>query len=233
MHRTRIVIGMLLIISCFCLANNPVKNDNGDIEIRTPDNKTIEKYQNKREFNYEPRAKRADTFLRRLRYRIIYIWRSIITQSALYPIIKYVIFAGLLVLVILQATKTKLSCLFYRNINTSTVSISEIDINMEDDKLEKMIIDAIHSKEYRIALRYLYIKLLKQLSSRNLINWKKGKTDHDYYSELSTTSYQEPFKKLSIVYEYTWYGNFIPKEEQFLQLNDEFNNLFTRIDEKE
>ena len=231
-QKSRVVICILLLISINCLGNKPVKYDNGDVEIRTPDQGTIEKYKDKRDFKYEPRVKNTDTFFRRLRYKIAYIWHNIITKSKLYPVIKYLIIGGLMVLIILQATKTRLSTIFYRHLNKSTVSISELDINMEDDKLEKMILDAISSKKYRIALRYLYIKLLKLLSSHNLINWKKGKTDHDYFNELKATTYHEPFRKLSIVYEYTWYGNFLPKEEQFLKLNDEFNNFFIRVNEK-
>jgi hypothetical protein len=64
------------------------------------------------------------------------------------------------------------------------------------------------SGDYRLAVRYYYLWLLKKMSMRDLINWHRDKTNSDYLYEMKDGDLKKDFEYLSYVYEYSWYGEF-------------------------
>ncbi len=71
---------------------------------------------------------------------------------------------------------------------------------------EQMITNAIHKEDYRLAIRYAYMRLLQLLQRNQLISYRTDKTNHDYDQELHATV-KKTFRELTTRYEYTWYGN--------------------------
>ncbi len=88
------------------------------------------------------------------------------------------------------------------------------DINF-DDELEK----AIAQHNYRLAVRLLYLKCLKQLSDADLIKWQIDKTNSAYINELSNPEQRRVFKMLTLQFEYTWYGEFAIDAVVFKNIN--------------
>ena len=79
----------------------------------------------------------------------------------------------------------------------------------EDENLE--VIDeyllAKQNGDYRLAIRYLYLKLIITLSTKGDIEWKKDKTNYEYLYELkSKNKPSEDFLFFTQVYEHTWFG---------------------------
>ena len=73
---------------------------------------------------------------------------------------------------------------------------------------ETLLQQAIAGNETRLAVRYRYMWLLQLLQQSGRIQYRNDKTNHDYYTELNETEYRQPFRQLSRLYEYAWYGNF-------------------------
>ena len=69
--------------------------------------------------------------------------------------------------------------------------------------------------DYRLALRYYYLWLLKKLSAREIIQWNWDKTNTDYFYEIKDNNLRDDFKYLSYVYDYSWYGEFEVDEKAF------------------
>ncbi|MBN1187699.1 MAG: hypothetical protein JXB49_35825 [Bacteroidales bacterium] len=232
MNKLLVFVLFFAFLPGFCLVQEPPKYIQDEITIRLPEEKKIEEYKKEKEFIYDISVKSAENFFMRMVQWILFFWRNVIRTSRYFPLIKYLIFAALIILVVMQLTKTRLSGLFYKHMNRPSISITELDMNLDNEELENRIKNEINAGNYRMALRFLYIKLLKILTAYDHIIWKKGKTDYDYFTELASTAYQEPFKKLSIIYEYTWYGNFKPKENHFSRIYDEFNQIFSQVNAK-
>jgi hypothetical protein len=99
-----------------------------------------------------------------------------------------------------------------------TDNIFEINYQREIDK-------AISSGSYRIAIRLMFLRLLKNLSDKNIIHYKQDRTNFDYLLQLQTTKYYQDFFRLIRFYEYSWYGQVDVDQEKFPAIKNEFENF--------
>ncbi len=91
--------------------------------------------------------------------------------------------------------------------------------------LEQALEKALLQRNFRMAIRIHYLWLLKVLYEKELINWKKDKTNHAYISELANKSSQESatnFRKLTLWYEKAWYGEAKIDENDFRNVENYF-----------
>jgi hypothetical protein len=82
---------------------------------------------------------------------------------------------------------------------------------------------AIAAGNWREAVRMRYLHTLQLLEAKQLIAPGKDKTNMDYLRELSSTTWHKPFAKLTLHYEYIWYGQQPLNDGQFSQLEDQFS----------
>ncbi|HKG69709.1 MAG TPA: hypothetical protein VKA92_12630, partial [Segetibacter sp.] len=73
-------------------------------------------------------------------------------------------------------------------------------------------------RNFRLATRLLYLQSLKILSDKGYIQWQLNKSNNDYIREVTGKPWHSLFKKLTYSFEYTWYG-------EMNLANDEFQNL--------
>lgn len=90
---------------------------------------------------------------------------------------------------------------------------------------EKEIQKAIDNKDYRMAVRLLYLQTLRDLSNKNLINYTHEKTNADYLFQLAGTSYYKKFFQLTRDFDYTWYGQFELSQESFSIVHKDFSSF--------
>lgn len=111
--------------------------------------------------------------------------------------------------------KPKVSNLAYEE---SAENIHEIDFDTEIEQAA-----SVHN--YRLAVRMLYLKTLKQLSDKGLIEWQPNKTNTTYVNELTDTAQRETFKQLTRQFEYVWYGDFSVNGDIFRNISLLFQNF--------
>lgn len=90
---------------------------------------------------------------------------------------------------------------------------------------EKEIQKAIANKNYRLAVRLMYLQTLKRLSEKNIIRYTHERTNSDYLTEIFNTRYYKDFFRLTRNFEYTWYGQFDLSGEAFSMMQDEFKQF--------
>lgn len=124
--------------------------------------------------------------------------------------------------------------LFISQKNTSThgttLSIEEME-QLEDD-LDKADLDgalnrAMKTKDYRAAIRILYLILLRDMQAKEWIEFRKDKTDMEYVMEMKGRQEQTPFLRLTRDFEYAWYGDEMLDETRALRTISRFQE-FTR-----
>ncbi|HEX7903398.1 MAG TPA: hypothetical protein VF487_05935 [Chitinophagaceae bacterium] len=93
---------------------------------------------------------------------------------------------------------------------------------------QKEIDKAAASGNYRFAIRLLFLRLLKDLSERNIIAYKQDKTNFDYLVQLRTTGYYDNFFRLTRNYEYAWYGKFDVSDDAYRTIKKDFENFDTQ-----
>jgi len=111
--------------------------------------------------------------------------------------------------------------------NVNELNTEEAGIHLQD--YDKLIDQAIRDKDYRMAVRFLYLRSLQRLSVNNLVQLEAEKTNYQYINELNNTAYKDDFLWLTLNYEYVWYGRFSVNEEIFSQLKNSFEQFNNRL----
>jgi hypothetical protein len=75
-------------------------------------------------------------------------------------------------------------------------------------ELEILLENALAQKNYKVAIRALYLLTLKHLAETSSIQLKTDKTNYDYFYEIKIDSKKQLFKSITNVYDYVWYGEF-------------------------
>lgn len=134
-------------------------------------------------------------------------------------VLPYLVLAAAIILILLRITGFS-STASLRNYNKKQgggkVFSDEEDIQRED--LESKQQKAIQKENYRLAFRYVYLRILKRLDENNLIDWKPFKSNLEYEMELSSKSFASEYKQITRAYEFIWYGDFVPGQEKFEHL---------------
>ena len=94
---------------------------------------------------------------------------------------------------------------------------------------QKEIDRAAGSGNYRLAIRLMFLRLLRDLADRNLIQYKQDNTNFDYMMQLQRSPVYNGFKRLARNYEYSWYGQFDIDIEKYTLIKSEFENFDQRM----
>lgn len=98
---------------------------------------------------------------------------------------------------------------------------------------DALIDEAVGARQYRRAVRLLYLKTLQALAARRLIDWQRDKTNHEYVDELRPPSLRRPFAALTTLFEYVWYGDFPVDEAVFGRIRGSFSRFEKQVPEGE
>ena len=80
---------------------------------------------------------------------------------------------------------------------------------------QKEIDKAVMNGDYRLAVRLQYLRLLKNMAGKNMIRYQQDKTNLDYLMQLHHTGFYQDFFRITLHYEYSWYGRFTVSREAY------------------
>jgi hypothetical protein len=92
-----------------------------------------------------------------------------------------------------------------------------------------LIQSAEKEKDYRIAVRLMFLQTLKLLSDTNIIHYQPDYTDLHYVQQLHQTKYYAEFFNVMRSYEYTWFGKFDVSTERYTAIKNDFLKLQHKI----
>lgn len=107
-----------------------------------------------------------------------------------------------------------------KDIDPTKVQLSELEIKIQE---------AENSGNYRAATRYYFIWVMKELSDRDFIVWKKKKTNYHYISEVSSQPFNKGFSRGVNVFEYVWYGKYNISKAEYSSVKKEFISLIVTL----
>lgn len=108
-------------------------------------------------------------------------------------------------------------------------SIEQIEENLVEHDVANYLEQAINNKQYRIAIRLHYLLIIKELSTKKFIKWKREKTNRNYLYETEQYSFSNNFKKSTSIFEKVWYGEREVLEQDFSVIHSQFNELNKEI----
>ena len=216
----------------------PVRQDSSLIAAKQFNKKALDSLKAQKEFDYGPNDLKSASqswwarLFRFIRDVFSNIWNFIFGNLGKVPhggvILRYSLFVIaliLLVYIIVKAAGIDPVRLFRNRPGKTALSFTENleDINLINFDLE--IDKAVEQRNYRLAVRLLYLKCLKQLSDIDLIKWEIDKTNVAYIYELKNPVQQSTFTALTRQFEYIWYGNFAVDQQQYGSISQLFQNF--------
>ena len=197
------------------------------VDVRIPSKNEIEKLMNDERFDYKKTKKQKLTWWD---YFKIYIGRYIgkATENVMgYVAIFIIVFALISLLIKILGIR-----IFGRSaVNSSGVNIGVEDVNVMN--FSALIQEALANNNYRLCIRFMYLKNLKALSDRNIINWNGNKTNYSYLCEINDGNLRNHFLNLTILFDYVWYGNMKLDNESFTEAYEQLDNFNKLIPNEE
>lgn len=210
--------------------NNAIKQDSSNLEVR-PFNKNIAERYSGNEFNYDINDTGGVNLMQRI-LRKFFGWLSDIFGFDIdfldYQTLEYIIYGSLGIIVLYLLIKFLMENPVNSVFKTEDKTIEGFSYVEEDIKqldFDKLIKNALNKNNYRLATRYMYLKTLKILAKKEIIEWHFEKTNSDYYNEIKDSKLKLLFKRVSYIYDYIWYGEFSIDEATFNKNKSDFNQL--------
>ena len=223
----------------------PDKEGNGDDTIETKKEYFLERWENGGDSLAVQQRKLPDTLVKKMEADDDFWYANAIFEkkkkkqpeqngSAYVPLgqrtwfqtlIWLVIIGGFAAFLIIYLSSSNVGLFRKKN---KTVQASEEENITEDIfsiNYQKEIDKAAMQGNHRLAVRLMYLRLLKNMAEKNIIQYKQDKTNFDYLLQLHPTAYYKDFFRLTRNYEYSWYGLFEINEEMYKIIRKDFDQF--------
>jgi Domain of unknown function (DUF4129) len=95
---------------------------------------------------------------------------------------------------------------------------------------DSLIAAAETKKDFRLAVRNLYLQSLALLNQKHYIRFSPEKTNHQYRDEMNAHEMGLQFNELTNHFEYVWYGAFRISESRYQEMKLSFNSFNKEIE---
>ncbi|MEO8769174.1 MAG: DUF4129 domain-containing protein [Ferruginibacter sp.] len=116
--------------------------------------------------------------------------------------------------------------------NRSSIPVKEVaqDEHLIDNAsdYDALIRQSFNIGDYRMAVRYLFLKTLRQLSDKGQLQRSVDKTNFQYVQEIGPDK-KNDFASLVLNYEYVWYGHLNIAREQYEQIEKNYHSFYNKI----
>ena len=201
-----------------------------NLVLRSLDQNITQKYQGK-DFNYELKDGESQNLLARFLNWLMNGLKDVFgidLPPGLTQILEYIIYglmAALAIYLLIRFLTGENASAIFRKKEAATINLNLAEDHIESLDLDALISDAINQKNYRLAIRYQYLKVLKTLSQQQIIEWHYEKTNQDYEKEIKVPKIRLLFKDVSYLYDHIWYGEQEIDDQKYHAAQMKFVNL--------
>ncbi|SHI30236.1 hypothetical protein [Algibacter luteus] len=142
----------------------------------------------------------------------------------------YIAIAGAVIFLVYILINEGGSNLFSSNRNKTVNNFEEITVeNIKNADIITLIKNAENDDDYRLAIRYYYLLVLKTLSLKNYIKFEDDKTNNEYLIEVSDKPFSKDFQYTSYLYNYIWYGEFPINLNNYITAKTNMETLLKQV----
>lgn len=142
----------------------------------------------------------------------------------------YIAIGGAVIFLVYVLLNEGGSSLFTSNRNKAIYTYEEITAdNIESADISTLIKNAENDNNYRLAVRYYYLLVLKTLSINNYIKFEDDKTNNEYLNDLNNTAFSKDFAYTSYLYNYIWYGEFPLNIDKYNKAKSNFLSFLKQV----
>lgn len=212
-----------------------IKYDSSDINIRSVDSSKIKSYLREKDFSYFEDPEFTMTLWERLKNWINKQFAKLLdldSEGTAWEIFQYILIAFAVIAIIFGLYKSELKGLFFSN-PKNRVKSSEVIEDIHSINFEELIEAAIKNKNYRYAIRLNYLRTLKILSDKEIINWKIDKTNRDYFSEIKQSTLKIKFENITLDFESIWYGGIEVNQNDYNELLVNYSDVSSLLEKNQ
>ncbi|MFV0506083.1 MAG: hypothetical protein ACK5L5_05150 [Bacteroidales bacterium] len=114
-----------------------------------------------------------------------------------------------------------------KNLDYNSDEEEEIDLKLSN--FDALISKYENLREFRVAVRYLYLLLLQKLDEKSIITAAETKKNIDYYYEIKDSEMQKNFDTALHLYEYIWYGKNSLQEQDYKSVSSFYKRFYLQI----
>jgi hypothetical protein len=191
---------------------------------------SLDKYRNDHAYTYEKSLHTVnywdrfwDWLMRKLRVNPSSVLSAFFNRN-----LWYIIFIVIVIFIIIKLFGSEIKLFFYRSRKVPVV-MQTLEEDIHEINFEDQIQAAVSQGNFRFAVRLYYLKSLKELNERELIQWEKNKTNRDYYYELSGHTLQAPFAGITHFFNWIWYGDKPVDQLAFQEAKEQFNHFHSML----
>ncbi|MEM7085790.1 MAG: DUF4129 domain-containing protein [Bacteroidota bacterium] len=144
-------------------------------------------------------------------------------------VLPYLIIAALIAFIIWLFYKLNPGARLLKGKEAPGIFFTEEEEIVRTKDIKKLIAKALEQQDYRLAVRYYYLLILKKLSEAEIIEYMFDKTNNDYIAEIAPEKINRQFQKVTGLYDYIWYGNFEVTATDFSVAQETFDHLEHQI----
>lgn len=157
-------------------------------------------------------------------------WFSNFLSSSAFKFIIWIVIIGLFITILVIYLNENNIGFFTKKSKPNSIEINEeVTDNIFEMNFESAIATAKKENNYHQATRLLFLKLLRNLSQKNIIDYSIEKTNFDYLMALSNTKFYKQFATATRNYEFVWYGEFELNTQQFELIENSFKEAENMI----
>lgn len=194
------------------------------------DKDSISSYKEQKEFQYDEIGQQQLSWWDKF---WMWFWSLIgsLIQGATSNLISRYIFIGLGIALILYIVVKTIGAenIFRKKSKETILPYDVITENIHEIDYEQELKRLVAERKFRLAVRLLYLRALKKLSDAEIINWQPDKTNYNYLMEIDKPELRNDFSKLTLQFDYIWYGDFPIDEVKFEPINQSFNQFNNQI----
>lgn len=198
--------------------------DSSTVQKRLPDQGRMEEYRSDPDFQYQEVASAPGIFDRFKEWLLERLVGLVGNENA--PLAGKILLAALLAAVCFWVIRKliRMDSGGQARQEEGTLSTA-LTFEGNDRELERVLREAIEKGHFEEATRYALIHALRVLGRIGALKLKSDKTNSDYVGELSGSSYQSSIGTLSYYFDYSYYGNFSLKREDFDRAYHAYQNI--------
>ena len=234
MGKTSVYIILIIVLTFFShslVIAKSLKFDTVAVKSNIPTEEKVNSYKTDSDFEYVTVTVPSVSFFDRIIDWILEIIGSLFSNNGIAPFIRYTLILALVVFIVMQLTGVKINKLFYKTKHQQSLIINSEEFEMTEDNFDEIIEKLISDGDFRKAIRFMYIKLLKMLGDKELITLKIHKTNNDYKNEMNISQYNSEFMKLSNLFEFVWYGDFAVDKDVFGTIQSDYKSIYSKLND--
>lgn len=132
------------------------------------------------------------------------------------------------IIIVVWAFRRKLLGSVFGKAAKKAGQVTVIEENIEELDLDALLRDAEKAANWRLALRYQWLKVLRRLVDERRIKWQPRYTDADYLAQLKDPALRAGFSELSFLFKWVWYGDAPMDATRYQRLRPAFEAMQQR-----